>query len=255
LYYLRARYYSADLGRFISRDPIGIADDLNLYAYVGDSPVMGVDLSGMSKTIIFRWEDYLSYKFTRLGDNLNFKYKAERYRDYLIDMWMNQEDIIVADWTTFESWQNYLQYSWKISRIYYFWHWSKSQLFLSDWTPSDLSDNMEAGLRTITALEWVPLDTYNSSWTDRDHYIWDLYNANAIWATIFLYSCNGANNEYWVKENTTFQTIAHWFSEQFQWAGIWATSNVNFIWSRIPWSGYLPEVQNWGTWKTYLYNE
>jgi len=27
LYYYRARYYDAELGRFISRDPIGIADD------------------------------------------------------------------------------------------------------------------------------------------------------------------------------------------------------------------------------------
>jgi len=52
LYYLRARYYSADLGRFISRDPIWIADDLNLYAYVGNSPVMGVDLMGRGKNLI-----------------------------------------------------------------------------------------------------------------------------------------------------------------------------------------------------------
>ena len=35
LYYNRARYYSPDLGRFISRDPIDISDDVNLYGYVG----------------------------------------------------------------------------------------------------------------------------------------------------------------------------------------------------------------------------
>jgi len=34
------------LGRFISRDPIWIADDLNLYAYVGNSPVMFTDPTG-----------------------------------------------------------------------------------------------------------------------------------------------------------------------------------------------------------------
>lgn len=46
LYYYRARFYSPELGRFISRDPIGMGDDVNLYAYVGNSPMMGVDPSG-----------------------------------------------------------------------------------------------------------------------------------------------------------------------------------------------------------------
>ena len=53
LYYYRARYYSAELGRFISRDPIGTADDVNLYGYVGNSPVMGVDPMGLkAKTLV-----------------------------------------------------------------------------------------------------------------------------------------------------------------------------------------------------------
>ncbi len=52
LYYLRARYYSADTGRFISRDPIGQVDDVNLYGYVGNSPMMGVDPSGEVKQAI-----------------------------------------------------------------------------------------------------------------------------------------------------------------------------------------------------------
>jgi len=43
LYYNRARYYNPKLARFISRDPIDIADDVNLYAYVGNNGVMFVD--------------------------------------------------------------------------------------------------------------------------------------------------------------------------------------------------------------------
>ncbi len=37
LYYYRARYYNADLQRFISEDPIEIAGgQVNLYGYVGN---------------------------------------------------------------------------------------------------------------------------------------------------------------------------------------------------------------------------
>jgi len=43
LYYNRARYYNPELGRFISRDPIDISDDVNLYSYVGNNGVNYTD--------------------------------------------------------------------------------------------------------------------------------------------------------------------------------------------------------------------
>uniref|UniRef100_UPI0025C36ECD RHS repeat-associated core domain-containing protein n=1 Tax=Acidovorax sp. TaxID=1872122 RepID=UPI0025C36ECD len=48
LYHYKARFYSPALGRFLQTDPIGMADDLNLYAYVGNSPVNFTDPSGLS---------------------------------------------------------------------------------------------------------------------------------------------------------------------------------------------------------------
>jgi RHS repeat-associated protein len=47
LYYYRNRYYSADLGRFVSRDPIGYeGGDVNVYRYIGSNPSIRTDPEG-----------------------------------------------------------------------------------------------------------------------------------------------------------------------------------------------------------------
>ena len=48
LYYYRARYYDPHLRRFIQPDPIGYLGGMNLYAYVGNSPVSFVDPWGLA---------------------------------------------------------------------------------------------------------------------------------------------------------------------------------------------------------------
>ena len=42
LYYYRARYYDAGLGRCINRDPVSYWGGMNLYEYVGDCPISAV---------------------------------------------------------------------------------------------------------------------------------------------------------------------------------------------------------------------
>jgi RHS repeat-associated protein len=48
LYYNRARYYSSELGRFVSEDPIGFqGSGVNLYAYTNDNPINFTDRYGL----------------------------------------------------------------------------------------------------------------------------------------------------------------------------------------------------------------
>ena len=48
LYYNWHRYYSAELGRYISSDPIGIQGGSNFYGYVGGNPTVRIDINGLA---------------------------------------------------------------------------------------------------------------------------------------------------------------------------------------------------------------
>ena len=66
LYFYRARYYHPVLGRFMSEDPLGMADGPHMYAYAGSNPLLFADPLG-----------------------LKFRYKGKYRKDYnrVIDCW------------------------------------------------------------------------------------------------------------------------------------------------------------------------
>ncbi len=63
LYYYRARYYDAQVGRFLSEDPLGFeGDDKNLYRYVLNNPVNFVDPLGLQALQCSNDDDDKCYK-------------------------------------------------------------------------------------------------------------------------------------------------------------------------------------------------
>lgn len=68
LYYYRARYYSADLGRFLSRDPVGTADQVNPYSYVANNPLKYVDPTGKSSKALLEIFNQAKIDYSPLSD-------------------------------------------------------------------------------------------------------------------------------------------------------------------------------------------
>jgi RHS repeat-associated protein len=81
LYYYGARYYAPWLGRWIAPDPAGAVDGLNLYAFVGNNPILFSDCTGLVKTVRVHGQNRarplshgaMNARFENIGDSLGQK--------------------------------------------------------------------------------------------------------------------------------------------------------------------------------------
>jgi len=81
-YYMRARYYDPSVGRFISEDPSGFGGgDVNLMAYVGNNPVMGVDPTGLDVD----WNKFFTYTEAVTGPFKSTLQKGIEATDRLVE--------------------------------------------------------------------------------------------------------------------------------------------------------------------------
>ena len=71
LYYLRARYYSPDLARFLEPDPAELEGGSNLYAYAGNDPINNVDPLGLWQVTIVGGAGY--------GGELTFGHNSNQW--------------------------------------------------------------------------------------------------------------------------------------------------------------------------------
>ena len=75
LYQFRARWYSPELGRWLSPDPIGLEGGLNLYEFCGNNPVNNRDPSGLITVFVYDSDDTeLGAYFQRAANNYERSY-------------------------------------------------------------------------------------------------------------------------------------------------------------------------------------
>lgn len=98
LYYYRARYFDADQGRFISRDPLGYVSGMNQYEYVGGRPNTSIDPLGLitvkewckqQKDSFKQWEIASKENLTKCIAKANLL-----YNDYVFNLFFQYIELL-----------------------------------------------------------------------------------------------------------------------------------------------------------------
>ncbi|GAB4332282.1 MAG: hypothetical protein Kow0099_04100 [Candidatus Abyssubacteria bacterium] len=90
LYYHRARFYSPELGRFITQDPIGHLGSFNLYGYVENNPVNYFDPLGLKTFVV------ADNVFVLAGDEGVLRFNdSQSYADAIASIPKGETEIVI----------------------------------------------------------------------------------------------------------------------------------------------------------------
>ncbi|GBC63469.1 hypothetical protein DENIS_4463 [Desulfonema ishimotonii] len=83
LYYYGFRYYHSELGRWISRDPLKESGGWNLYFFVGNNPLINIDLFGLFKNSSQYVEPVIE-KVYQHGNNVLYRITSGAYITHIL---------------------------------------------------------------------------------------------------------------------------------------------------------------------------
>jgi RHS repeat-associated protein len=79
LYYYRMRYFSPEMRRFVSEDPIRLAGGMNFYAYVQNNPINHIDPFGL-----IDWEKFFKYTDSIERHSTKLSRRFQKFEQFLM---------------------------------------------------------------------------------------------------------------------------------------------------------------------------
>jgi len=210
VYFYRARYYDAELWRFISQDPIGISDDINLYNYVGGNPVNWADPLGLEKKIlllnVISDDDYRSamdWKILTYAEKNYLKWDENIYDQKSLKHWntygaqIGDNIYYYRNITTIEElqWILNMYKNGSIVEIYIYWHWDPYSLHV--WNEYMTNGTFNQDYKTIKdmndlkTIRIYACNTWKSPKDWKQSYAQDLSDyLKSNWKNIDIYAPN-----------------------------------------------------------------
>jgi len=167
LYYYRARYYNASIGRFLQTDPIGYADGMNWYAYCRNNSINRGDPSGCKSTVGYYFLP-LNHSQIAIGPN----------GEALLTFAQVADGVLTVLWSgsTIEDWMGWARVTfsdedWKSERAGYELAGGNDDLFW--WIQALCFVGASECVTTIEACDLIDVTiTINHQWNDE----WGGYN-------------------------------------------------------------------------------